>query len=62
MTPETFKKILRIKEALALMNIDEKGVVFMPEPIHPIAYGMEKTVIFNEIYGLKVVSVVGTGD
>ena len=59
---ETIEKILKIKEALAIMNIDEKDIVVMPEPIHPIAYGMEKSVIFTEIAGIKVVNIIGTGD
>jgi hypothetical protein len=59
---ETIKKILKLKEALAIMNVDEKDIVFMPEPIHPIAYGTEKAVIFIEIAGIKVVNIIGTGE
>jgi hypothetical protein len=57
---ETIKKILKIKEGLAIAGLDEKDIVYMPEPIHPIAYGMEKQVIFSEIAGIKVVEIIGT--
>jgi len=57
---ETIKKILKLKEALTLMDVDTKNIVFMSEPIHPIAYGMEKSVIFTEIAGVKVVNIIGT--
>jgi len=54
------KKILKIKEGLAIAGLDDKDIAFMPEPIHPIAYGMIKEVIFTEIAGIKIINIVGT--
>ncbi len=57
---KTNKKILKIKEGLMIAGLDEKDIIYMPEPIHPIAYGMEKQVIFYEVAGIKVVEIIGT--
>ena len=54
------KEILELKKKLAESNIDTENIVFIPEPIYPIAYGMEKSVIFTEFAGIKVVNIIGT--
>ena len=59
---EKINKVLEIKEKLAIAGIKEKDIAIMPEKIHPIAYGQEKSVIFIEIAGVPVVEIVGAGD
>ena len=57
---EQIDKILKIKEACQVMNIDIKDVAFMPEQPYDIALGMEKQVIFTEIAGIRVCNIIGT--
>ena len=53
------EKILKIKKELMTAGINTKYIAIMPEKIHPIAYGQEKTVIFTEIAGIPIVNIVG---
>ena len=56
---EQLNNVLKIKEACMVMNIDTEYIAFMPEQINNIAIGLEKTVIFTEIAGIKVCNIVG---
>jgi len=59
---EQLNKILKIKEACQVMNVDTLEVAFMPEQVNKIALGMEKQVIFTEIAGIRVCNLVGTNE
>jgi len=55
---EQINKILKIKEACQVMNINIPEVTFMPEQVNEIAIGMEKVVIFTEIAGIRVCNII----
>ena len=55
---EQLNKILKIKEACQVMNIDTLEVAFMPKQLNEIALGMEKIVVFTEIAGIRVCNIV----
>jgi len=57
-TEEQVNKILKIKEACQVMNVDTSDVAFMPEHLNEIALGLEKQVIFTEIAGIRVCNLV----
>jgi len=57
---ETIRKILKIKEGLEIAGINPKDIIAMPEQVHPIAYGIEKSVIFTEIAGIRVLNIIDT--
>jgi len=59
---EQINKILKIKEACQVMNIDTSDVAFMPEQVNEIALGMEKIVVFTEIAGIRVCNIVGVNE
>ena len=59
---EQINKILKIKEACQVMNINISEVTFMPEQVNEIAIGMEKVVIFTEIAGIRVCNIIGINE